>query len=106
MHTILANFGVLIIERTGSDVWAFLLAHDLLYEHRRNVIVVKQLIYNDISSTKIRLFVKRGFSIQVCKGPAIHDFCLKQIVPRPGRRHRIHIQASLVFDMKPGPKDQ
>jgi nicotinamide mononucleotide adenylyltransferase len=28
------------------------------------VIVVKQLIYNDISSTKVRLFVKRGMSIK------------------------------------------
>jgi len=26
--------------------------------------VVKQLIYNDISSTKVRLFVKRGMSIK------------------------------------------
>lgn len=31
---------------------------------RRNVIVVKQLIYNDISSTKVRLFVRRGMSIK------------------------------------------
>lgn len=29
-----------------------------------NVIVIKQLIHNDISSTKIRLFVKRGMSIK------------------------------------------
>lgn len=31
---------------------------------RRNVIVIKQLIYNDISSTKVRLFVRRGMSIK------------------------------------------
>lgn len=30
----------------------------------RNVIVIKQLIYNDISSTKVRLFVRRGMSIK------------------------------------------
>lgn len=28
------------------------------------MIVIKQLIYNDISSTKVRLFVKRGMSIK------------------------------------------
>jgi len=64
LHIILGRFGCLIIERTGSDVWAFLLSHDILYLHRKNVIVVKQLIYNDISSTKVRLFVKRGMSIK------------------------------------------
>jgi len=64
LHIILGRYGCLIIERTGSDVWAFLLSHDILYQHRRNVMVVKQLIYNDISSTKVRLFVKRGMSIK------------------------------------------
>ncbi|CAE6471879.1 unnamed protein product [Rhizoctonia solani] len=64
LHVILGRFGCLVIERTGSDVWAFLLSHDILYHHRKNVIVVKQLIYNDISSTKVRLFVRRGMSIK------------------------------------------
>lgn len=64
LHIILGRFGCLIIERTGADVWAFLLSHDILYQHRKNVIVAKQLIYNDISSTKVRLFVKRGMSIK------------------------------------------
>lgn len=64
LQIILGKYGCIIVERTGSDVWAFLLSHDILYQHRRNIIVVKQLIYNDISSTKVRLFVKRGMSIK------------------------------------------
>ncbi|WWD06831.1 nicotinate (nicotinamide) nucleotide adenylyltransferase [Kwoniella europaea PYCC6329] len=64
LHIILGRFGCLIVERAGSDVWAFLLSHDILYHHRRNVVVIKQLIYNDISSTKVRLFVRRGMSIK------------------------------------------
>jgi hypothetical protein len=67
LHIILGHFGCLIIERTGSDVWAFLLSHDILHYYRKNIIVVKQLIYNDISSTKVRLFVRRGMSIK-CVG--------------------------------------
>jgi len=42
------------VERTGSDVWGFLLSHDILYKNRKNIVVIKQLIYNDISSTKVR----------------------------------------------------
>ena len=34
LHVILGNFGCLIVERSGSDVWAFLLSHDILYHHR------------------------------------------------------------------------
>lgn len=64
LHRILGDYGCLIVERTGADVWGFLLSHDILYEHRKNVLVIKQLIYNDISSTKVRLFIKRGMSIK------------------------------------------
>lgn len=99
LHVILGNFGCLIVERSGSDVWAFLLSHDILYHHRfvalfslsrshlptfsvltsffgfrsvlsrKNIIVVKQLIYNDISSTKVRLFVRRRMSIKSVASP-------------------------------------
>jgi len=51
---ILGLYGCLIVERTGSDVWGFLLSHDILYKNRKNIVVIKQLIYNDISSTKVR----------------------------------------------------
>ncbi|KAK9449140.1 uncharacterized protein V1518DRAFT_417262 [Limtongia smithiae] len=64
LHHILGRYGCLIVERTGSDVRSFLLSHDIMYEHRKNVIVIKQLIYNDISSTKVRLFIRRGMSVQ------------------------------------------
>ncbi|ODV86690.1 hypothetical protein CANARDRAFT_230638 [[Candida] arabinofermentans NRRL YB-2248] len=64
LHHILGNYGCLIVERTGSDVRSFLLSHDVMYEHRKNILVIKQLIYNDISSTKVRLFIRRNMSVQ------------------------------------------
>ncbi|EEB07782.2 nicotinamide mononucleotide adenylyltransferase [Schizosaccharomyces japonicus yFS275] len=64
LHHILGNYGCVIVERTGTDVWAFLLAHDILFAYRGNILVIKQLIYNDISSTKVRLFIRRGMSIR------------------------------------------
>lgn len=64
IHHILGKYGSIIIERAGADVRSFLLSHDIMYEHRRNVLLIKQLIYNDISSTKIRLFIRRGMSVQ------------------------------------------
>lgn len=64
LRHILGRYGCMIVERTGSDVRSFLLSHDIMYEHRHNVLVIKQLIYNDISSTKVRLFVRRNMSVQ------------------------------------------
>lgn len=64
LHHILGRYGCMIVERTGADVWSFLLSHDLLWRYRRNLRVVKQTIYNDISSSKVRLFVRRGQSIK------------------------------------------
>ena len=64
LEHILGNYGCLIVERTGSDVRSFLLSHDIMYEHRKNILVIKQLIYNDISSTKVRLFLRRNMSVQ------------------------------------------
>jgi nicotinamide mononucleotide adenylyltransferase len=49
LHHILGRYGCMIVERTGADVWSFLLSHDLLWEYRRNLKIVKQTIYNDIS---------------------------------------------------------
>lgn len=82
LHHILGKYGCLIVERTGSDVRSFLLSHDIMYEHRRNVLVIKQLIYNDISSTKIRLFIRRGMSVQ---------YLLPNSVIRYIQEHKLYI---------------
>lgn len=85
LHHILGRYGCLIVERTGSDVRSFLLSHDIMYEHRRNVLVIKQLIYNDISSTKVRLFLRRGMSVQ---------YLLPNSVIRYIQEHNLYINSS------------
>jgi nicotinamide mononucleotide adenylyltransferase len=50
-----------------------------------NVTVIKQLIHNDISSTKIRLFVKRGMSIKYLLPNPVIDYIHAHglYLPRP-----------------------
>ncbi|KAI7856995.1 hypothetical protein BDC45DRAFT_38773 [Circinella umbellata] len=74
LHHIVGHYGCVIIERTGTDVYGFLLSHDVLYEHRMNISVIKQLIHNDISSTKVRLFVKRNMSIKYLLPNPVIDY--------------------------------
>lgn len=53
---ILGGFGAMIIERSGTDIDEAL-ANLKQWEH--NIHVITQIIQNDVSSTKIRLFLRR-----------------------------------------------
>ncbi|KAF3926711.1 hypothetical protein ABW21_db0204615 [Orbilia brochopaga] len=57
---ILGKYGAFIVERAGTDIDAAL-AH--LQQWRDNIYVIRQLIQNDVSSTKIRNFLKQGMSV-------------------------------------------
>ncbi|PWN38828.1 Nucleotidylyl transferase [Ceraceosorus guamensis] len=74
LHHILGRYGCMIVERTGADVWTFLLSHDLLWKYRRNLNVVTQVIYDDVSSSKIRLFLRRGKSIRYLLPQAVVSY--------------------------------
>ncbi|KAH9925924.1 Nucleotidylyl transferase [Epithele typhae] len=58
---ILGRYGALIVERAGADTDAAL---DALARWRRNIHLVHQLVQNDVSSTKVRLFLRRGLSVR------------------------------------------
>jgi nicotinamide mononucleotide adenylyltransferase len=65
MHAITGpTFGLVIVERWASDIAEFLLTNPILFRNRKTIIVAKQYISNDISSTKIRLFLRRGLSVK------------------------------------------
>ncbi|KAI2628836.1 Nucleotidylyl transferase [Hypoxylon sp. NC1633] len=58
---ILGNFGAMIVERSGTDIDEAL---SNLKQWEQNIHVITQMIQNNVSSTKIRLFIKRDMSIQ------------------------------------------
>ncbi|CAK1355138.1 unnamed protein product [Cercospora beticola] len=58
---ILRNFGAFIVERSGTDIDEALAT---LGTWKDNIWVIQQLVQNDISSTKIRLFRRRDMSIR------------------------------------------
>jgi len=61
LEHILGRYGTFIVERSGTDIDEALAS---LQQYRDNIYVIQQLIQNDVSSTKIRLFLRRGMSIQ------------------------------------------
>ncbi|KAI4127941.1 MAG: hypothetical protein LQ338_002965 [Usnochroma carphineum] len=61
LNHILGKYGVFIVERAGTDIDDALAT---LTPWRHNIWVIQQLIQNDVSSTKIRLFLKREMSVR------------------------------------------
>jgi nicotinamide mononucleotide adenylyltransferase len=58
------------VERSGTDIDEALAA---LQPWRDNIYVIQQLIQNDVSSTKIRLFLRREMSVRyLIPVPVIH----------------------------------
>lgn len=43
-------------------------------QYRQNIYVVNQLIQNDVSSTKVRLFLRRGLSIRYLLPAAVVEY--------------------------------
>lgn len=49
-------------------------ATDSLAQWRHNIYLVPQLIQNDVSSTKVRLFLRRGLSVRYLLPAAVVDY--------------------------------
>ncbi|KAK7472460.1 Nicotinamide/nicotinic acid mononucleotide adenylyltransferase 1 [Stygiomarasmius scandens] len=68
---ILGRYGCFIIERAGTDVDQ---ATDSLARWKHNIHIISQLIQNDVSSTKVRLFLRRGLSVRYLLPSAVVDY--------------------------------
>lgn len=61
LDIILGQYGAFIIERSGTDVEEAL---GSLRQYENNIWVISQVIQNDVSSTKVRLFLKKELSVR------------------------------------------
>ncbi|KAJ5150375.1 hypothetical protein N7492_010726 [Penicillium capsulatum] len=67
---ILGKYGSFIVERSGTDIDEALAS---LQPWKDNIYVIQQLIQNDVSSTKIHLFLRREMSVRyLIPVPVIH----------------------------------
>ena len=61
LDVILGQYGAFIVERSGTDVDEAL---STLRQYEANIWIISQVIQNDISSTKVRLFLKKDLSVR------------------------------------------
>ena len=71
LERILGRYGAVIVERTGTDTEQALAN---LAPWRENIFLVPQTITNDVSSTKVRLFLKRGMSVRYLLPAPVVDY--------------------------------
>lgn len=71
LDDILGRHGTFVIERTGASLDQ---AIDSLARWRNNIYPIAQLVQNDVSSTKVRLFFRRGLSVQYLLPAAVIDY--------------------------------
>ncbi|PPQ64927.1 hypothetical protein CVT26_015647 [Gymnopilus dilepis] len=71
LEHILGRYGCFIIERAGTAIDQ---ATDNLARWRSNIYLISQLIQNDVSSTKVRLFLRRGLSVRYLLPNSVVDY--------------------------------
>ncbi|XP_059489667.1 nicotinamide/nicotinic acid mononucleotide adenylyltransferase 3 isoform X2 [Neocloeon triangulifer] len=69
VEEILGQFGVVVVHRDGCDPHNLIYENDLMNKYQSNIVVAKEWIANNISSTKVRRAIRRGDSVKYL----VHD---------------------------------
>uniref|UniRef100_A0A7C8ZIB0 Nicotinamide/nicotinic acid mononucleotide adenylyltransferase 3 n=2 Tax=Opuntia streptacantha TaxID=393608 RepID=A0A7C8ZIB0_OPUST len=77
VRAICKDFGVACIRREGQDVEKIISSNDILKENKDNIKLVDELIPNQISSTRIRHCISKGFSVKYLTADEVIDYIQK-----------------------------
>ncbi|XP_065221048.1 nicotinamide/nicotinic acid mononucleotide adenylyltransferase 1-like [Planococcus citri] len=80
VQKILINYGVVVISREGYDIDSIVYENDLFWTHRKNIMIIKDQIENQITCSKIRKAISRGRSIKYLVNDAVERYiCLHNL---------------------------
>lgn len=74
IEELLANYGVLCIEKKGIKVSQILSKHERLQKHKKNIYTVPEQITNEVNCEQLRNMVKKGLSIKYLVGPEVEKY--------------------------------
>ena len=74
VQIIAGQFGIVCINRYGSNADRFIYESDLLNVNRHNIFIVTDWIVNEISSTKVRRALRRGESVRYLLQDDVADY--------------------------------
>jgi len=82
VEEILRKFGVLCLERSTADLKAVIKANHVLETYSSNIHIFKD-VTNEISSTSVRDFVSRGWSVKYLVPDAVEQYILQHNLYKP-----------------------
>lgn len=85
VKAICQDYGIVCISRGGMDIAKLIFENDILFENKRNIIVVDELVSNNISSTRIRQNVARGLSVKYLTPDSVIDYV---------KQHKLYVNHS------------
>lgn len=77
VKAICCDHGVVCISREGKNVEKLIFENDILFENKRNIVVVDEVVSNNISSTKVRQNLARGLSVKYLTPNPVIDYIMK-----------------------------
>ncbi|EDW84729.2 uncharacterized protein Dwil_GK12977 [Drosophila willistoni] len=81
IENIVANHGLVVITRSGSNPEKFIFESDILTKYQRNITLITNWVPNEVSSSMVRRLLGRGQSVKYL----LDDLVLEYI-----RRHRLY----------------
>ncbi|KAM0750683.1 Nucleotidylyl transferase [Meredithblackwellia eburnea MCA 4105] len=94
LHHILGLYGCYIIERAESEIDRSIFSSSSVHSrsplalYKDNIAFVEQLVRNDVSSTKIRLFVRKGLSVMYLLPTSVAQYIERFGLYRQGDQSR------------------
>ncbi|KAA3471534.1 nicotinamide/nicotinic acid mononucleotide adenylyltransferase isoform X1 [Gossypium australe] len=78
VRSICKDYGVVCIRREGQDLEKIIKNDEILNENRDNIRIVDELVPNQISSTRLRECISRGWSIKYLTVDEVIEYIKKQ----------------------------
>ncbi|TNY18333.1 hypothetical protein DMC30DRAFT_412404 [Rhodotorula diobovata] len=100
LHHILGIYGLYIIERAESELDQTIFSSSSVHSrsplalYRHNIHMVEQTVRNDVSSTKVRLFIRKGMSVKYLIPTVVIRYITRHGLYRTADRRRSSLAQS------------
>ncbi|XP_012551669.1 nicotinamide/nicotinic acid mononucleotide adenylyltransferase 3 isoform X2 [Bombyx mandarina] len=87
IEAIVGTHGLVVVTRAGSNPSKFIHESDILYKHRRNILLVPNHVVNEVSSTVVRRLLRRGESARYLTDDAVLAYAARHALYAAAPEH-------------------
>ncbi|KAL7729812.1 hypothetical protein ACLKA6_014673 [Drosophila palustris] len=78
IEEIVANYGLVVISRCGSNPEKFIFESDILSKYQRNITLITNWVPNEVSSSLVRRLLGRGESVKYLLDDLVLNYVIRQ----------------------------